>query len=213
MNARRASPLSARAAMDRSFSGRKARPARRAFMRGAFLFWERAPAKRRRGFHSAPPCPPRMEAGAPRGMYIFQPRVKNPSSPRAPAQFPAKRLNAAPAQVIMAVEEHGRARARHAKELRHMLFMGIDVGTQGVRCVVANTCGEIAAAHSVPFSFAEHRVARGLVRAIAPTRGPTRQNPPSAPARRRFRIRRRSSPSPSTAPAAHRAPRGGPCAR
>lgn len=33
-----------------------------------------------------------------------------------------------------------------------MLFMGIDVGTQGVRCVVANTCGEIAAAHSVPFS-------------------------------------------------------------
>ena len=32
-----------------------------------------------------------------------------------------------------------------------MLFMGIDVGTQGVRCVVSDACGNIAAAHSVPF--------------------------------------------------------------
>ena len=32
-----------------------------------------------------------------------------------------------------------------------MLFMGIDVGTQGVRCVVSDECGRIAAAHSVPF--------------------------------------------------------------
>lgn len=32
-----------------------------------------------------------------------------------------------------------------------MLFMGIDVGTQGVRCVVADANGRIAAAHSVPF--------------------------------------------------------------
>ena len=33
-----------------------------------------------------------------------------------------------------------------------MLFMGIDVGTQGVRCVVAGEDGSLAAAHSVPFS-------------------------------------------------------------
>ena len=33
-----------------------------------------------------------------------------------------------------------------------MLFMGIDVGTQGVRCVVANEQGQLAAAHSVPFA-------------------------------------------------------------
>ena len=33
-----------------------------------------------------------------------------------------------------------------------MLFMGIDVGTQGVRCVVSDECGNIAAAHSVPFA-------------------------------------------------------------
>lgn len=33
-----------------------------------------------------------------------------------------------------------------------MLFMGIDVGTQGVRCVIADGRGEIVAAHSVPFS-------------------------------------------------------------
>lgn len=33
-----------------------------------------------------------------------------------------------------------------------MLFMGIDAGTQGVRCVVVNERGELAAAHSVPFS-------------------------------------------------------------
>ena len=32
-----------------------------------------------------------------------------------------------------------------------MLFMGIDVGTQGVRCVVSDECGQIAAARSVPF--------------------------------------------------------------
>lgn len=32
-----------------------------------------------------------------------------------------------------------------------MLFMGIDVGTQGVRCVVTDERGNIAAAHSVPF--------------------------------------------------------------
>jgi len=32
-----------------------------------------------------------------------------------------------------------------------MLFMGIDVGTQGVRCVVSDERGNIAAAHSVPF--------------------------------------------------------------
>lgn len=32
-----------------------------------------------------------------------------------------------------------------------MLFMGIDVGTQGVRCVVSDADGQIAAAHSVPF--------------------------------------------------------------
>ena len=32
-----------------------------------------------------------------------------------------------------------------------MLFMGIDVGTQGVRCVVCDGRGEIAAARSVPF--------------------------------------------------------------
>lgn len=32
-----------------------------------------------------------------------------------------------------------------------MLFMGIDVGTQGVRCVVADETGKIAAAKSVPF--------------------------------------------------------------
>ena len=32
-----------------------------------------------------------------------------------------------------------------------MLFMGIDVGTQGVRCVVADMMGNINAAHSVPF--------------------------------------------------------------
>lgn len=32
-----------------------------------------------------------------------------------------------------------------------MLFMGIDVGTQGVRCVVSDEHGQIAAAHSVPF--------------------------------------------------------------
>ena len=40
-----------------------------------------------------------------------------------------------------------------------MLFMGIDVGTQGVRCVVSDECGNIAAAHSVPFetlNIAEH---------------------------------------------------------
>ena len=33
-----------------------------------------------------------------------------------------------------------------------MLFMGIDVGTQGVRCVVVDEDGTLAAAHSVPFS-------------------------------------------------------------
>lgn len=33
-----------------------------------------------------------------------------------------------------------------------MLFMGIDAGTQGVRCVVVNERGELAAAHSVPFA-------------------------------------------------------------
>ena len=33
-----------------------------------------------------------------------------------------------------------------------MLFMGIDVGTQGVRCVVANERGDIEAAHSAPFA-------------------------------------------------------------
>ncbi len=33
-----------------------------------------------------------------------------------------------------------------------MLFMGIDAGTQGVRCVVVNERGELATAHSVPFS-------------------------------------------------------------
>ena len=32
-----------------------------------------------------------------------------------------------------------------------MLFMGVDVGTQGVRCVVSDAQGCIAAAHSVPF--------------------------------------------------------------
>ena len=32
-----------------------------------------------------------------------------------------------------------------------MLFMGIDVGTQGVRCVVVDEVGTLAAAHSVPF--------------------------------------------------------------
>ncbi len=32
-----------------------------------------------------------------------------------------------------------------------MLFMGIDVGTQGVRCVVSDEMGSIAASHSVPF--------------------------------------------------------------
>ena len=40
-----------------------------------------------------------------------------------------------------------------------MLFMGIDVGTQGVRCVVVDEAGTLAAAHSVPFSqlnIAEH---------------------------------------------------------
>ena len=40
-----------------------------------------------------------------------------------------------------------------------MLFMGIDVGTQGVRCVVSDECGQIAAAHSVPFetlNIAQH---------------------------------------------------------
>lgn len=33
-----------------------------------------------------------------------------------------------------------------------MLFMGIDVGTQGVRCVVSDARGQLAAAHSVPFA-------------------------------------------------------------
>jgi len=33
-----------------------------------------------------------------------------------------------------------------------MLYMGIDVGTQGVRCVVSDERGQIAAAHSVPFA-------------------------------------------------------------
>ena len=40
-----------------------------------------------------------------------------------------------------------------------MLFMGIDVGTQGVRCVVSDAQGSIAAAHSVPFetlNISEH---------------------------------------------------------
>lgn len=40
-----------------------------------------------------------------------------------------------------------------------MLFMGIDVGTQGVRCVVSDARGQIAAAHSVPFqtlNIAQH---------------------------------------------------------
>ena len=40
-----------------------------------------------------------------------------------------------------------------------MLFMGIDVGTQGVRCVVSDAQGGIAAAHSVPFetlNISEH---------------------------------------------------------
>ncbi len=32
-----------------------------------------------------------------------------------------------------------------------MLFMGIDIGTQGARCVVSSAQGKIAAAHSVPF--------------------------------------------------------------
>lgn len=34
---------------------------------------------------------------------------------------------------------------------REMLFMGIDVGTQGARCVVVDEAGKLAAAHSVPF--------------------------------------------------------------
>ena len=33
-----------------------------------------------------------------------------------------------------------------------MLFMGIDMGTQGVRCVVADEAGTLAASHSVSFS-------------------------------------------------------------
>ncbi|MBE5773179.1 MAG: carbohydrate kinase [Clostridiales bacterium] len=33
-----------------------------------------------------------------------------------------------------------------------MLFMGIDVGTQGVRCVVSDAAGEIRAAKSIPFA-------------------------------------------------------------
>ena len=33
-----------------------------------------------------------------------------------------------------------------------MLFMGIDVGTQGVRCAVVDEAGGLAAAHSVPFA-------------------------------------------------------------
>lgn len=40
-----------------------------------------------------------------------------------------------------------------------MLYMGIDVGTQGVRCVVSDTEGQPLAAHSVPFrtlNIAEH---------------------------------------------------------
>lgn len=40
-----------------------------------------------------------------------------------------------------------------------MLFMGIDVGTQGVRCVVVDETGRITAAHSVAFAtlnIAEH---------------------------------------------------------
>lgn len=40
-----------------------------------------------------------------------------------------------------------------------MLFMGIDVGTQGVRCVISDAQGSIAAAHSVPFktlNISEH---------------------------------------------------------
>ncbi|MDO5323077.1 MAG: FGGY family carbohydrate kinase [Clostridia bacterium] len=40
-----------------------------------------------------------------------------------------------------------------------MLFMGIDVGTQGVRCVVSDAQGGVAAAHSVPFetlNISEH---------------------------------------------------------
>lgn len=32
-----------------------------------------------------------------------------------------------------------------------MLFMGIDIGTQGARCVVSSAQGKLAAAHSVPF--------------------------------------------------------------
>ena len=32
-----------------------------------------------------------------------------------------------------------------------MLYMGIDVGTQGVRCVVADEAGRLAAAKSIPF--------------------------------------------------------------
>ena len=32
-----------------------------------------------------------------------------------------------------------------------MLFMGVDVGTQGVRCVVADECGALIASKSVPF--------------------------------------------------------------
>ena len=39
-----------------------------------------------------------------------------------------------------------------------MLFMGIDVGTQGVRCVVADVRGGIAAAASK--SFASVNIAR-----------------------------------------------------
>ena len=32
-----------------------------------------------------------------------------------------------------------------------MLFMGLDVGTQGVRCVVADEKGQVRAAQSVAF--------------------------------------------------------------
>ena len=32
-----------------------------------------------------------------------------------------------------------------------MLFMGVDVGTQGVRCVVADECGALIASKSVSF--------------------------------------------------------------
>ena len=37
------------------------------------------------------------------------------------------------------------------RSVRKMLYMGLDVGTQGVRCVVADEGGEVWAAQSVAF--------------------------------------------------------------